>query len=108
MAGVSIHVRFNHLGDVVDELKGGVADIKDKFLSDVDAFATASAPVRTGNLKNNRTRDEDSVHWHADYAAYVNSGTRYMAAQPFVSNAVERALPGAQSALDQLAGRLGE
>jgi hypothetical protein len=107
VASVSIHVKFNHLEDVAEDLRGGVADIKDKFLSDVDAFATASAPVRTGNLKNNRTRDEDSVHWHAGYAAFVNSGTRYMAANPFVTNAVTRALPGAQSALDELAGRLG-
>jgi HK97 gp10 family phage protein len=51
------------------------------------------APVRTGNLKRNiRIYNEQygleaRINSEADYAAYVEWGTRYMAAQPHVGPA---------------------
>ena len=105
--GVSIRVRFNDLPDIASELAGDAGMIVDKFLTDVDADATMNAPVRTGHLKNARNREPKRVHWYADYAAYVDMGTRFMPANGFVTNAVERAEPGAQEAMRELAGRLG-
>ena len=105
--GVTIRVRFNNCADVAADLKAGADAIVDKFLTDVDRDATESAPVRTGHLKNAKDREERRIHWTADYAAYVNYGTRFMAANGFVTDAVARNEPGAQSAYAELAGRLG-
>lgn len=105
--GMGIRVKFNDLPNIAGELAGEAEKIIDKFLTDVDADATMNAPVDTGHLKNARTREPRRIAWNADYAAYVNFGTRRMAAQPFVSDAVERALPGAEQAMRELAGRLG-
>ena len=104
---VTIRVKFNKFPDVAAELPREFDKIVDKFLTDVEGDATQFAPVRTGHLKNARTREKNRVTWHADYAAYVNFGTRYMAAQPFVSNAVEANLPGAEAAVEDLARRIG-
>ena len=105
--GVSIRVKFNDCAAVADELKAGAEEIIDKFLTDVDADATMNAPVRTGHLKNARNREPRRIHWYAAYAAFVNYGTRFMAANPFVSNAVDRAEPGAQEAMAELARSIG-
>jgi HK97 gp10 family phage protein len=105
--GVTIRVRFNDCAKVAGELKDGADAIVDKFLADVDADATENAPVRTGHLKNAKEREARRIHWTADYAAYVNYGTRFMAANGFVTNAVARNEPGAQEAYAELAGRIG-
>jgi HK97 gp10 family phage protein len=107
-AGVTIRVKFNRLGDIARELPEAAETIVDKFLTDVDADATINTPVDTGYLKNSKVREKNRIAWGADYAAYVNFGTRFMEAQPFASNAVEHALPGAEAAVADLAGRLGE
>ena len=104
--GITIRVKFNDCAKLAGELAGEVDTIIDKFLTDVDADATMNAPVRTGHLKNARNREDRRIHWYADYAAYVDQGTRFMAANGFVTNAVERAEPGAQESMAELAGRL--
>lgn len=63
------------------------------FARGVQGEARALAPVRTGHLKRSIKRTR---HGHGDhevvvgafYGVYVNYGTRYMAAQPFWSQAV--------------------
>lgn len=59
-----------------------------------ERYAKAKVPVDTGNLKNSiKVGQVDENHaelWAtADYAAYVEFGTRRMAARPFMRPSVE-------------------
>ena len=69
---------------------------------DVVAAAKARAPVDTGHLKASIARERVDEHAvavtvdtrdesHPSYAAFVEYGTRHMAAQPFLRPAVEAA-----------------
>lgn len=105
-AGVTIIVRSNKLAAIAAALPDAVEMVLEKFMLDVDADATAHTPVDSGNLKNSRQPSKFRIYWPAHYAAYVNFGTRFMAARPFASDAVDRALPGLEAALDDLEGML--
>lgn len=64
----------------------------------IEGGAKARAPVRTGNLRASisaeKTADlEWTVSVAAEYAAYVNYGTRHTAPNPFFTQAVEAAMP---------------
>jgi HK97 gp10 family phage protein len=110
---VRIRINFNHLDDIAARSPEAAAMLVDKTLLDIEADATAHCPVgETGNLKNNRSwrvasATRKAVRWNAHYAAYVNFGTRYMAARPFVTNAVNAVMPSAQQAADEIARNLG-
>lgn len=56
--------------------------------------ARTLAPVRTGHLRSNSEVEGDGgnslIKFNAEYAAYVELGTRKMAAQPFLTPAVNR------------------
>lgn len=67
------------------------AEIEDSMLS-IEAKAAENVPVDTGNLKNsiqsmpitsNSDNISGGVYVGANYAAFVEFGTRYMPAQPF-------------------------
>lgn len=100
--GVTIKVVHNRLPEMAAKLPVATELAIDKFLGDVDGYATARTPVRTGYLKNARSRGKGWIAWDAGYAAYVNFGTRHMAARPFASDAYNRALPGFMAALADL------
>jgi HK97 gp10 family phage protein len=60
----------------------------------IEARAKIAAPVRTGNLRDSITSQQISslsaiVGATADYAPYVEFGTRYMQARPFLFPAFE-------------------
>ena len=63
--------------------------------SELQQGAMQYAPVKTGNLKQSirlQIRDsgmEAAVHPIADYAEYVEFGTRFMEAQPYLLPAFE-------------------
>lgn len=68
-------------------------------------------PVDTGNLRN-------SIHYHVDgdtmavgtdveYAAYVECGTRYMAAQPYVKPGVMNNISAHERIIADAFGELG-
>jgi HK97 gp10 family phage protein len=104
---VEVRVRLNRLPEITAALPSAGTFLVDKTLTDVEVRATDACPVDTGNLRNNRGRDQNRIHWRAHYAAYVNFGTRYMVARPFVTNAVNAVMPTAQEAADEIARRLG-
>lgn len=59
--------------------------------------ARAAAPIRTGNLRNSIQPGPASpqgvqVEAGADYAAYVELGTRYMSARPYMKPAIGQAV----------------
>ena len=66
----------------------GAPNLAYHFAQRVVSYSKASAPVRTGNLKNSIKRTRLALGSHkvevgAFYGIYVNYGTRYMHAQPF-------------------------
>ncbi len=71
------------------------------WAADVKAEAMRNAPVRTGYLRSTiyaHIRDwVAEVGAEATYAAYVELGTRYMAAHPFLYPAIEKYLPELES-----------
>lgn len=70
-------------------------------LLELVSAADPLTPVDTGNLKNAKEMGEDFVTWLAPYAAYVNYGTRNMAARPFVDQAVAQVQPMFVKAIEQ-------
>lgn len=59
--------------------------------------ARASAPIRTGNLRNSiqpgpASASGVTVEAGADYAAYVELGTRYMSARPYMKPNISQAI----------------
>ena len=55
----------------------------------VAAAARARAPKRTGLMASRIIPVPDGVAAFADYSGYVERGTRYMAAQPFLFAALD-------------------
>lgn len=70
--------------------------------------AENNAPVDSGTLKRSITIEiEDDgltavIAPHTDYAAYVEYGTRYMAAQPYMRPAYEKAKAEFKSKMEEL------
>lgn len=62
-------------------------------VSDMTKNAQRLAPVDTGHLKGSTIATigdlEGSTDVGAHYGGYVNNGTRFMSAQPFLTNAFE-------------------
>lgn len=105
-SGVTIRVKFNNLGAIAAAMPDAVDLVLEKFIIDVDADAAVNTPVDQGYLKNSREVGGKRIYWPAHYAAYQNFGTRFMAARPFATNAVDKAMPGAQAAFADLESML--
>jgi HK97 gp10 family phage protein len=103
---VVLRVKMNKLPDVQANLKPSVEAAGEKYLDEVDRIASGTVPVDTGNLKNSKTRSKGRIAWTAEYAGFVNYGTRFMSAQPFATDASEKALPQLQQALSEIEGSL--
>lgn len=77
----------------------------EKIVRDIEGRAKLKAPVDTGYLQNSiRSSRTGAGSWRveagAEYAAHVEYGTRYMAAQPYLRPALDEIRA-------QLAGGLG-
>ena len=75
----------------------------------VEAYAKQVVPVDTGTLKNSimaefPDRFTAEIAPHTEYAIYVEYGTRYMAARPYMRPAAERVRPVFLEAMDKAAG----
>jgi len=71
-----------------DQLKRRIDDVIADTAEAIADGAYMRCPVRTGFLKSSIGHDKDTAFVDARYASYVNYGTRWMAAQPFFSEAV--------------------
>jgi HK97 gp10 family phage protein len=86
--------RVNMTADLSQEIKSQVQAMLKKFGDDIASDAARLAPVRTGHLRSSISAEPAgadgtvTVRASAEYAAYVELGTRYMAAQPFLKPAV--------------------
>lgn len=75
----------------------------------VEGSAKRNAPVRTGTLRRSITSRVTSattarVGTSLEYAPFVHEGTRYMAARPFLTDAVDQN----QGAIDRVLKDFGE
>jgi len=75
----------------------------DKFVTD----AKVNSPVKTGNLMGSiNAKKYDFLGWEVKtdtgYGAYVELGTKRMAAQPFMAPAYESARKALESGWDEL------
>lgn len=106
---VSYEIRKNNLPRIKQNLSQGSLDVVAETVLALVRMADPATPVDTGNLKNNKTINTGGsdgkgfVHWHAEYCGFVHNGTRYMAARPFIAQAVEQVWPMFTKAMAELA-----
>lgn len=75
-----------------EEVKGKVSKVVQKHGAAMHKAAIRNAPVDTGHLKRSITLEANgttaTVQEHTDYGIYVEMGTRYMGAQPYMKPAL--------------------
>lgn len=105
---------YNHFDRIARHLPEVMGEIVRKTAFEIEATAKRRAPVDTGNLKasikttaNDRTRRRATVWTNVKYAPFVEYGTRYMAAQPYLIPAAEQARPKFLDACRRLEKSLG-
>lgn len=105
-------------GMIAGSLKREASAVVRKTGLDILGLAQSLAPVRTGYLKSslspggpeNVAEVQDGgltmiVGTAVEYGPYVNYGTRFQTAQPFLEPAVEHARPAFEAACQQLIER---
>ena len=111
MAGIYIQVNVNtsYLQKVVDDLPRVDEMIAERCAGEIWRGATMRVPVRTGYLKSTITQIVTGavflVTALAHYAAYVEMGTRKMAAQPYMVPAAEA--PNYVGIVEEILGLIG-
>lgn len=89
--GVSIDT--SKLDEIIKTVPGNRNEIVGKAAYHILGNARAKAPVQTGHLRDNSDVEHNGptadINFHAEYAAYVELGTYKMAAQPFLTPAIE-------------------
>ena len=103
----SVRVEFNHFDRIASGLAVRAGQAVAKAALDIEAHAKAGAPVDTGFLANSiNARQLGPAEWEvvvgAHYGIYVELGTRFAPAQPFLGPAVERVRPSLQAAIANL------
>jgi len=117
---------FNHFPELAKQIHDAAVAIVKKAAFDVEAAAKGFAPVRTGFLRNSiyvRTADDsdygggadllpeieapesDQEAWvavGANYGIYLEFGTRFMAAQPYMVPGAEQVRGGFEQAMQAL------
>ena len=103
-----LRVVSNRFPEIGSALEGRVKTVVAKASFDIEARAKAIVPVDTGNLKSSITAEVSGtssvVNVGANYAVFVEYGTRFMAAQPYLNPAVEAVRPSFNAALRQIFG----
>jgi HK97 gp10 family phage protein len=106
---VNYRIVYNNFPKIAANLEPRVGKAVAKAALDIEAKAKSAAPVDTGNLKNSIQASEvGPTHWRvtagADYSLYVEMGTVFMAAQPFMGPAVDQVIPVLTQAIRQIVG----
>lgn len=111
-SGIDVDVRFNRIREINDRIPNVVASLIRKAVSETESLAKIRVPVATGALKNSITSSLEArgnvvvgeVGTSLHYAAYVEYGTRFSPAQPYLVPAFDRvrmSLAGALGALER-------
>ena len=101
---VVAEIRFNNIPQFDEQLHDQLRRMLLKAALDIEGRAKMKAPIRTGTLKSSiRTWWEGPlticVGTSLHYAPYVELGTRYMAARPYLKPAAEEVLPSLKGAM---------
>ncbi|MEM2281817.1 MAG: HK97 gp10 family phage protein [Candidatus Bathyarchaeia archaeon] len=80
-----------------DAMQHNIQENLERWAVEVHEYAKILAPARTGRLRSSIYSKASGwtveVGASAEYAAYVEFGTRYMQAKPFLRPAIEEHLP---------------
>jgi HK97 gp10 family phage protein len=94
-----------NFGGITDEVPQKVERIMGEIGEDSKSVMDGYTPVRTGKLKSGNTLDTFANGFmlsnQVEYAKFVEYGTRYMAAQPFLQQAVEYATKNMEERLPE-------
>jgi HK97 gp10 family phage protein len=75
-------------------IDGDVTDLLEHLGQGIEADAKEACPVDTGRLRDSLEHEVDGdtlrVGTNVEYAAYVEEGTRHMAAEPYLRPALYR------------------
>jgi HK97 gp10 family phage protein len=99
---------FNHFGLIMAEYERQAALIVNKTAHDILAVSQPRVPVDTGALKNSGQVQDGSndlekiVAYTMEYAPFVEDGTVYMAAQPYLTPAAEEVRPAFTKAMKSI------
>lgn len=99
MFSVSINVDTSKLEEIAAGLDGNMSQVGVFLGQLLEGFAKAYAPIDTGALRNSLHQEYPGGNvlcqvWpDVDYAIYQELGTYKMAAQPFLTPAVESMTP---------------
>lgn len=90
---VTVIVRGNRIPEIRGEARRRAEEAVAKAVFDIEARAKAAAPVKTGFLKSSIQGStsglQGRVDAQAEYAVFVEFGTRRMSARPFLVPAAE-------------------
>lgn len=100
---LTIDLLSNDFPELARKMPQKAATIQERAMLELVDAADPLTPVGvTGNLKNNKEIGPDFVHWLSSYTGYVHFGTRYMAARPFIDEAVAQVRPQFEKAMKEL------
>jgi len=104
---IAVRVRSDRIPEIRRDLRTNAARVVAKAANDIEGQAKSRAPVDTGFLKSSiQGRMITPTHWRvtvgASYGAYVEFGTRKMAAQPYFLPAIAAVAPVYQAAMRRL------
>lgn len=102
-----LKVVFNNLDQIREDMRTQAGLAIRKAALDIEAQAKMNAPVDTGALRNSIAASKnDELSWQVavgvNYGAFVEYGTTRMAAQPFLTPAVEAVKPALFAALESM------
>jgi len=99
-----VPIVYNKIPQIAASAKPTVDRVLAKTAFDTESLAKVYAPVDTGNLMNSIAADKvRDMTWRvtasAEYAIYVEIGTRRMDADPYLEPALRATWPAAISAI---------
>lgn len=111
MAGgmrVQIVVKCNHLGACSGAMATGIADAFNQLGPQLLSTMQSKTPVDTGALRNSETMSvgdkQLTLTANTDHCGFVEFGTRYMSAEPYMRPTMEGAAGSVGSAIAAAVG----
>ena len=109
--GITITIRVDNILEFAQRLPEAADQIAGETAQDIGTDAQSRAAVDTGYMRDHIEVSRTGlgayeIHSAAGYSGFVEEGTRYMAAQPFMRPACERGAANFQARAARLWGML--
>jgi HK97 gp10 family phage protein len=109
--GVTITIRLDRIPEFIRRLPEAGEQLASAVAQEIGTDAQSRAAVDTGYMRDhievNKTgQGAYEIHSAAPYSGFVEEGTRYMGAQPFMRPACERGAAGMGEKAQRLWGML--